>query len=56
VLGTRVRLLAVVDGRTSLCLGLAALDEVLGAEEPARLLIEFGERRRFGLIWITPIR
>ena len=38
-------LLALVDGGTSLRLGLAALNEVLGVEEPAKLLIEPGERR-----------
>lgn len=40
----------MVDGGTSLRLSLAALDEVLGVEEPAKLLIELGERRRFGLV------
>jgi hypothetical protein len=40
--GTRARLLALVDGGTSLRLSLAALDEVLGVEEPAKLLIELG--------------
>ena len=43
-------LLALVDGGTSLRLSLAALDEVLGVEEPAKLLIELSERRRFGLV------
>jgi hypothetical protein len=40
-------LLAVVDGGTSLRLSLAALDEVLGAEERAELLVELGECRCF---------
>ena len=40
----------MVDGGTSLRIGLAALDEVLGAEETAKLLIELGERRCFGLV------
>ena len=43
-------------GTAVVVLAAVALDEVLGVEEPAKLLIEFGERRRFGLIWITPIR
>src|SRR5229473_8370142 len=43
-------LLALVNGGASLRLGLAALDEVLGVEEPAKLLIEPGERRRLGLV------
>ena len=33
---------ALVDGGTSLCLGLAALGEVLGVKERAELLIEHG--------------
>jgi len=37
----------VVDGGTFLRLSLAALDEVLGAEERAELLVELGESRRF---------
>jgi hypothetical protein len=40
----------VVDGGTSFCLSVAALDEVLGVEERAELLVELGERRRLGLV------
>src|ERR1700740_1672843 len=43
-------LLASGGGLAPLRLSLAALNEVLGAEEPAKLLIELAKRRRFRLI------
>jgi hypothetical protein len=47
---TRARLIALVDRGTSLHFSTPALDEVVGEEEPSELLIDFGERRRFGLV------